>query len=122
METKSVDVGAGLITGTVEASRWRSYRAILPTGKAGCLFRGNLIHLDLPEGFDQNGPALRRKIGNIGIFLRLFSLPRAILLPTSMVPLMGRDPKGMSTDIRRFAARERLFPLFTSWPFFPAKP
>ncbi|MGE0107892.1 MAG: hypothetical protein AB7S53_13070 [Thiomonas sp.] len=33
------------------------------------------------------------KAGNIGIFLRLSSLLRAISLQTSMVPVMGPDPR-----------------------------
>ncbi len=65
LKAKCDILGSGPITDTVEASKWRTYRAKLPAGKAGCLSKGNLVregsHLDVPQGFDQNGPALRRK-------------------------------------------------------------
>ncbi|MGD9665314.1 MAG: hypothetical protein AB7U34_08950, partial [Novosphingobium sp.] len=41
---------------------------------------------------------------NIGIFLRLFSLLRAILLQTSMVPVMSPEPRA---GFRYFLTRHR---------------
>jgi len=64
-EQMAARLGSGPITDTVEASKWRSYRAEWPAGKAGCLSKSNWVregsHLDVPQGFDQNGPTLRRK-------------------------------------------------------------
>ena len=56
-------LGRKLINGTLEAPKWRTYRAKPPAGKAGCLSKDGFgrdgSHLGVPEGFDQKGPALR---------------------------------------------------------------
>ncbi|MEJ2411176.1 MAG: hypothetical protein P8Y48_18235 [Novosphingobium sp.] len=59
-------LGRQLINGAIEASEWRTYRAKAPAGKAGYLSKGGLVrdgsHSDFPQGFDQNGPSLRREV------------------------------------------------------------
>ena len=58
-------LGRKLINDTIEASKWRTYLVKVPAGKAGCLSKGGFgrdgSHLDVPQGFGQNGPLLRRK-------------------------------------------------------------
>jgi hypothetical protein len=53
------------MNGPIEAPKWRTYRAKSPAGKAGCLSKGDLVrdgsHLDVPKGFDQNGPSRRQE-------------------------------------------------------------
>jgi hypothetical protein len=66
-----VTLGRKLIHGTIEAPKWRTYRAKSPAGKAGCLSKGGLVrdgsHLGVPPffrrggGFDQNGTSLRQE-------------------------------------------------------------
>src|SRR3546814_17781983 len=50
----------------VEAPKWRTARAERRAGKAGCLSKRlsarDGSHLDVPKGFDQNGPLLRREV------------------------------------------------------------
>ncbi|WP_156309700.1 hypothetical protein [Novosphingobium sp. AAP93] len=56
-------LGSKLNQGAFEAAKWRTDRAKVPAGKAGCLSKGTLArdgsHLVAPKGFDQNGPLLR---------------------------------------------------------------
>ena len=58
-------LGRKLINDAVEASKWRTYRAKAPAGKAGCLTKGGFgrygSHLNVPQGFAQNGPLLRQE-------------------------------------------------------------
>tara|TARA_R110000787_G_scaffold133353_2_gene245660 strand:+ start:477 stop:857 length:381 start_codon:yes stop_codon:yes gene_type:complete len=59
-------LGSGPINHAIEAFKWRTDRATLPAGKAGGLSKGDLVrdgsHLNVPQGFDQNGPSLLQKV------------------------------------------------------------
>ena len=79
-------LGSGPINHTIEASKWRTYRAEMRAAKAGCPFgeAQDMLcqrisvrdgsHLDVPRGFDQNGP-LQRRIG-----LKYRHIPAPLLL------------------------------------------
>src|SRR3546814_20873893 len=64
--TRSRMSGSVLSSSVVEAPKWRTDRAERRAGKAGCLSKGLSVrdgsHLDVPKGFDQNGPSLRREV------------------------------------------------------------
>src|SRR3546814_11219413 len=64
--TRSRMSGSVLSSSVVEAPKWRTDRAERRAGKAGCLSKGLSVrdgsHLDVPKGFDQNGPLLRREV------------------------------------------------------------
>ncbi|WP_374281605.1 hypothetical protein, partial [Novosphingobium sp.] len=51
---------------TFEAAEWRTYRAEIPAGKAGCLSKGIFVrdgsHSAVPQGFGQNGLSQRREV------------------------------------------------------------
>src|SRR3546814_15412833 len=58
--------GFVLSSSVVEAPKWRTDRAERRARKAGCLSKGLSVrdgsHLNVPKGFDQNGPLLRREV------------------------------------------------------------
>src|SRR3546814_10588523 len=66
VSTRSRMSGSVLSSSVVEAPKWRTDRAERRAGKAGCLSKGLSVrdgsHLDVPKGFDQNGPLLRREV------------------------------------------------------------
>jgi hypothetical protein len=82
-------LGRKLKNRAIEATKWRTYRAKAPAGKAGCLSKGALVrdgsHLVAPKGFSQNGPLLRRK----GLRYRHIPAPSLLALSHSALNLDG---------------------------------
>jgi hypothetical protein len=56
-------LGRKLINHTIEAAKWRTYRAEMRAAKAGCLCKRISVrdgsHFAVPKGFDPKGPSLR---------------------------------------------------------------
>jgi hypothetical protein len=86
-------LGSGPINRAIEASKWRTYRAKVVAGKAGCLSKIALVrdgsHFVVPKGFDQNGPELRR------IVLKYQHIPAPIL------PALSRFASNLDGAINR---------------------